>query len=85
EEEGIALANQSRFGLAASVFTQDLEKGERIARDKIEAGTCYVNGLVSSDPRLPFGGIKASGYGRELSAEGILEFTNIKTISIVQK
>ena len=82
ENHAIDLANQSRFGLAGAVFTNDLEKGETIARDKIAVGTCYVNSLVSSDPRLPFGGIKASGYGRELSAEGIREFTNIKTVCV---
>ncbi|PIZ05233.1 MAG: succinate-semialdehyde dehydrogenase [Gammaproteobacteria bacterium CG_4_10_14_0_8_um_filter_38_16] len=84
EVDAIGLANQSRFGLSAAVFTKDLEKGEKIARDKIKVGTCYVNGLVSSDPRLPFGGIKSSGYGRELGAEGIREFMNIKTICIAK-
>lgn len=82
ETHAIELANESVYGLAACVFTQDLAKGERIARDQIEAGTCFVNALVSSDPRVPFGGIKQSGFGRELSLEGILEFVNIKTVSI---
>lgn len=84
EDHAISLANQSRFGLAGAVFTQDIEKGEKIARDKITVGTCCVNSLVSSDPRLAFGGIKASGYGRELGAEGIHEFTNIKTVCVAR-
>ncbi|MDR3442982.1 MAG: NAD-dependent succinate-semialdehyde dehydrogenase [Legionella sp.] len=82
EKEAIAYANQSRYGLGAAVFTRDLEKGERIATYEIEAGVCFVNALVASDPRLPFGGIKHSGYGRELSKEGILEFVNTKTIAV---
>jgi succinate-semialdehyde dehydrogenase/glutarate-semialdehyde dehydrogenase len=82
EKEAIALANSTDFGLGAAVFTQDLERGERIARDELEAGSCFVNAFVKSDPRLPFGGIKTSGYGRELSRYGILEFTNIKTVYI---
>lgn len=80
EEHAIELANDSIFGLGAAVFTEDLERGERIAKLHLEAGACFVNGMVKSDPRLPFGGIKTSGYGRELSAEGIREFTNIKTV-----
>ena len=63
-----ALANDSPFGLGAAVFTRDLARGERIAADALEAGSCFVNAFVRSDPRLPFGGIKESGYGRELSA-----------------
>ncbi len=82
EAEAIRLANQSSFGLGAAVFTRDLERGERIATRDLEAGSCFVNGLVKSDPRLPFGGIKNSGYGRELSHYGIREFVNIKTIWI---
>lgn len=82
EEEGIKYANQSRYGLGAAVFTRDLEKGEHIATHEIEAGACFVNALVASDPRLPFGGIKESGYGRELSREGILEFVNTKTVAV---
>ncbi|MGC1182493.1 NAD-dependent succinate-semialdehyde dehydrogenase [Legionella sp.] len=82
EKEAITYANQSQYGLGAAVFTRDLEKGERIATYEIEAGVCFVNALVSSDPRLPFGGIKHSGYGRELSKEGILEFVNTKTVAI---
>lgn len=82
EQEAINYANLSQYGLGAAVFTRDLEKGERIATHEIEAGVCFVNALVASDPRLPFGGIKHSGYGRELSKEGILEFVNTKTIAI---
>ncbi len=82
EHMAIALANRSRFGLGACVFTRDLQRGEQIARDQIEAGACYVNAMVSSHPFLPFGGIKHSGFGRELSHAGILEFVNIKSISI---
>lgn len=85
EAHAIQLANQSRYGLGAAVFTQDLKRGERIAVEEIEAGSCFVNAFVASDPRLPFGGIKCSGFGRELSQEGILEFVNTKTISITEK
>ncbi len=81
-DEAIQIANNSSYGLAASIFTQNIALGESIAADKIQAGACYVNDYVASDPRLPFGGIKHSGFGRELSAEGIREFTNIKTICI---
>ena len=81
EAEAVALANRSEFGLGAGVFTNDLLRGERIAL-QLEAGSCFVNGFVKSDPRLPFGGIKKSGYGRELSREGLLEFVNIKTVYI---
>ncbi len=82
EKEAIRLANQSQFGLGGGVFTQDLVRGEKIAREEIETGTCVVNQFVASDPRLPFGGVKSSGYGRELSRAGIFEFVNIKTIVI---
>lgn len=80
EEEALRVANDTVFGLGAAVFTQDLEKGTRIAADELEAGACFVNAFVRSDPRLPFGGVKESGYGRELSPFGILEFVNIKTV-----
>jgi succinate-semialdehyde dehydrogenase / glutarate-semialdehyde dehydrogenase len=80
EEDAIAIANDSEFGLGAAVFTQDILKGEDIAENKLEAGCCFVNDFVKSDPRLPFGGIKQSGYGRELSYFGIQEFVNIKTV-----
>ncbi|NHJ48299.1 MAG: NAD-dependent succinate-semialdehyde dehydrogenase [Asgard group archaeon] len=81
-EEAISIANDSVFGLGAAVFTKDIAKGERIAIEEIEAGSCFINTFVRSDPRLPFGGIKQSGYGRELSHYGIKEFVNIKTIYI---
>ncbi len=80
EEDAIRIANETNFGLGAAVFTEDINKGERIAAEFLEAGSCFVNGLVKSDPRLPFGGIKDSGYGRELSHFGIKEFVNIKTV-----
>jgi len=78
-EEAVALANRSEFGLGASVWTNDLDRGKALAA-RIESGAVFVNGLVKSDPRLPFGGVKLSGYGRELSEEGIREFVNIKTV-----
>jgi len=84
EEEAIKIANDSSYGLGSAVFTTDFAKGEKIASEKVESGLCFVNSSVKSDPRLPFGGIKESGYGRELSPFGIVEFVNIKTISICQ-
>lgn len=82
EEEAIRVANDSRFGLGAAVFTRDVAKGERITSNELEAGCCFVNTFVKSDPRLPFGGVKESGYGRELSHYGIKEFVNIKTVFV---
>jgi succinate-semialdehyde dehydrogenase/glutarate-semialdehyde dehydrogenase len=82
ESEAIKIANDSAFGLGAAVFTGDTERGERIAANELEAGNCFVNAFVQSDPRLPFGGIKQSGYGRELSHYGIKEFVNIKTVYV---
>jgi succinate-semialdehyde dehydrogenase/glutarate-semialdehyde dehydrogenase len=83
QNHAIEIANDSVFGLGAAVFTQDLAKGEAIAAELLEAGSCFVNTLVRSDPRLPFGGVKQSGYGRELSHYGIKEFVNIKSVYIL--
>jgi succinate-semialdehyde dehydrogenase / glutarate-semialdehyde dehydrogenase len=80
ETEAVRIANDSRYGLAGSVWTKDLEKGIAIAK-QMETGAVFINALVKSDPRLPFGGIKKSGYGRELGRLGILEFVNAKTIA----
>ncbi len=82
EDNAIKLANKSEFGLGAAIFTSDLEKGEYIAKKELQSGACFVNDFVKSDPRLPFGGIKMSGYGRELSDFGMMEFVNIKTIVV---
>jgi len=82
DDTAIEVANDSAFGLGAAVFTEDIERGERIAAQQLEAGNCFVNAFVKSDPRLPFGGIKESGYGRELSHFGIREFVNIKTVYV---
>jgi succinate-semialdehyde dehydrogenase/glutarate-semialdehyde dehydrogenase len=82
-DDAIALANQTRYGLGATVWSQDLKKAEYIARE-LESGSVLINSLMRSDVRLPFGGVKKSGYGRELSEFGIKEFVNVKTISIVQ-
>ncbi len=83
EEEAIELANDVRFGLGASVWTENLDRGRRLCRN-LEAGLTVVNDLVQSDPRHPFGGVKDSGYGRELGRDGIREFVNRKTIRITQ-
>lgn len=81
EEDAIRFANKSRYGLGASVWSADLDRAERIARE-IESGTVYVNSLMRSDARLPFGGVKKSGYGRELAAAGIREFVNVKSVAV---
>ena len=83
EADAVRLANDSIYGLGSSLWTRNLEAAERLAA-QIEAGSVFVNGAVKSDPRLPFGGIKRSGYGRELSEYGIREFVNIKTVWIAQ-
>ncbi len=80
-DEAVEVANDSEFGLGGAVWTRDLKKGEEVAR-RVFTGAMFVNGLTKSDPRLPFGGVKKSGYGRELSHYGIKEFVNIKTIWI---
>jgi succinate-semialdehyde dehydrogenase/glutarate-semialdehyde dehydrogenase len=80
EAEAIRIANGSQFGLGSGVITEDLVRGERIAAEDLEAGLSFVNGNVRSDPRMPFGGVKDSGYGRECSYFGIREFTNIKSV-----
>ena len=82
ERAAIRAANDSVFGLGAAVFTRDSARGERIAATELEAGCCFVNDFVKSDPRLPFGGVKESGFGRELSHYGIKEFVNIKTVAV---
>jgi succinate-semialdehyde dehydrogenase/glutarate-semialdehyde dehydrogenase len=82
ERAAVRAANATAFGLGSAVFTRDLSRGRRIAREELAAGTAVVNGLVQSDPRLPFGGIGDSGYGRELAGEGIREFVNIKSVVV---
>jgi succinate-semialdehyde dehydrogenase/glutarate-semialdehyde dehydrogenase len=79
EADAIRLANKSDFGLGSALWTQDMEKADRLAR-QIQAGSVFVNGLMRSDARVPFGGIKTSGFGRELSEEGMKEFVNVKTV-----
>jgi succinate-semialdehyde dehydrogenase/glutarate-semialdehyde dehydrogenase len=82
EADAIRIANESEFGLGSGVLTSDLARGERIAAEELEAGTSFVNGNVRSHSRMPFGGVKNSGYGRECSAYGIREFVNIKSVRV---
>jgi succinate-semialdehyde dehydrogenase/glutarate-semialdehyde dehydrogenase len=79
EEDAIRIANDSRYGLGSSIWSRDIAHAEDLSKE-IQAGCCFINGMVRSDPRLPFGGVKASGFGRELSYYGIREFVNIKTV-----
>lgn len=81
EEDAIQISNSSEFGLGGGVMTGDFERGLKIARDKLDTGNVAINGFVKSNPSLPFGGVKNSGYGRELSRFGIHEFVNIKTVT----
>ncbi len=82
EAEAVKLANQSPFGLGASIYSEDLERAESLAARELHAGNCFVNDFVRSDPRLPFGGIGDSGWGRELSDWGLREFCNVKTLVV---
>jgi len=82
EREAIAIANASEFGLGSGVLTSDLARGERIAAEELDAGMSFVNDNVRSDPRMPFGGVKHSGFGRECAGFGIREFVNIKSVQV---
>ena len=82
--EAVEVANATEFGLGASVWTQDLSKAEKLSRE-IQSGVVTVNNVVASDPRVPFGGVKKSGIGRELGRYGLLEFTNVKTIRLYER
>jgi succinate-semialdehyde dehydrogenase/glutarate-semialdehyde dehydrogenase len=82
EKDAIRIANDNIYGLGAGIFSKNRKRAEQIAATELNAGNCFVNSFVHSDPRLPFGGTKQSGYGRELSIFGIREFVNIKTVFI---
>ncbi len=83
DDQAVAVANSTEYGLAASVWSRDIEHAVSVG-NRIESGVLFVNSLVMSDPRVPFGGIKRSGYGRELGAAGVREFTNLRTIWIAR-
>src|SRR5438477_13200975 len=83
-EHALELANDSKFGLGSNLWTRNIEQARELAA-RIEAGGVFINGMVASDPRLPFGGVKHSGYGRELSSFGIQEFVNVQTVWIGPK
>ena len=83
DEQAIRIANQSEFGLGASIWTQDLARAQQIG-EKLEAGCIFINSIVKSDPRIPFGGVKKSGIGRELSKYGLREFVNVKAINVYE-
>jgi len=82
ERDAIAIANASEFGLGSGVLTSDLARGERIAAEELDAGMSFVNDNVRSDPRMPFGGVKHSGFGRECAGFGIREFVNVKSVQV---
>jgi NAD-dependent aldehyde dehydrogenases len=82
DKEAIQIANDTSFGLGAAIFSANIGRARAMAENQLESGSCFINEFTSSDPRLPFGGVKESGIGRELSLYGILEFVNIKTIYI---
>ena len=79
DEETLYLANKTIYGLAASIWSEDIERATRLAK-RLSCGSVFINGMVKSDPRLPFGGVNRSGYGRELSIHGLREFVNVKTM-----
>ena len=81
DQEAVEIANSSRYGLGASVWATDAARARELV-SRLEVGMVFVNGMVKSDPRLPFGGVKDSGFGRELAREGIMEFVNAKTVWI---